>query len=79
MAKPRAGRVIKLTLVLSKEPKLKYSSILHKNMKHGRSDVKVQEKKDSLTIEITATDSTALRASINTILRGLQVIEATKQ
>ena len=78
MPRTKQGQKIRLTLALKKEPKLKYSSILNKSAKHGRSAVKIQDKKDTLLIEITASDSTALRASINAILRDLQVIEATK-
>jgi tRNA threonylcarbamoyladenosine modification (KEOPS) complex Pcc1 subunit len=78
MAKDSHTKKISLKIVLDKEPKLNYSKILGKNLGHSRSAIKITESKSALTIEITAKDATALRASANSILRDLQVIEATK-
>lgn len=69
---------ISLTLVLTKQGKLNYSKILGRSIKHDRSSITLKETKERLTISIKAKDTTALRASTNSILRDLQVIESTK-
>ena len=43
--------------------------------KTGRSKVKVSVKGKELVVEISATDSVALRAAVNTHLRHMKVIE----
>lgn len=69
---------INLVIVLGKAEKLNYSKILGKSIKHNRSAITVKETKEKLTITIKAKDATALRASANSILRDLQIIESTK-
>ena len=66
-----------LKLVLKKETNLNYSKILGASKSHKRSSTKLKESKGSLTIEISAMDLAALRASANSILRDMQVIEST--
>lgn len=78
MASAGSKEIIRLKLVLEREPGLRYSSILQKTKRYGRSSVKIQEKGTSLEIEITAKDIVALRASANSIIRDLQAISATK-
>ncbi len=46
--------------------------------RYKRSSVRIGEARDRLRIEISAQDVTALMASTNTVLRELQIIEATK-
>jgi tRNA threonylcarbamoyladenosine modification (KEOPS) complex Pcc1 subunit len=77
MAKAATTKSFQIKLLVAKEPKLKYTAILNQNNKHSRSFIKIKESANQLTIEINADDSTALRASINSVLRDLQVIEAT--
>jgi tRNA threonylcarbamoyladenosine modification (KEOPS) complex Pcc1 subunit len=69
---------LQLKLILKKEQKLNYTRILTKSLRHKRSNISIKETKDKLIIKIKAEDATALRASINTLIRDLQVIEATK-
>jgi tRNA threonylcarbamoyladenosine modification (KEOPS) complex Pcc1 subunit len=70
---------ITLTLILNKTEKLNYSRILGKRgVKHDRSRTTLKETSNNLTITIKATDATALRASANSVLRDLQIIESTK-
>lgn len=78
MAIASQANKISLKIILAKEPKINYARMLGKNAKHDRSAVKIKEGSKELVIEITAKDATALRASANSILRDLQVIEATK-
>jgi len=66
-----------LKLIIEKKPSLNYSKILGAAKKHTRSDTKLKELKGTLIIEISATDLAALRASANSILRDIQVIEST--
>lgn len=40
-----------------------------------RSSITITEEKDKLVLRVSATDATALRASVNTILKLLQVYE----
>lgn len=68
-----------LTIVISKEENLNYSRILNRKMRYPRSDLAIKETKDTLKITITAKDATALRASSNSVLRDLQVIEAASK
>jgi tRNA threonylcarbamoyladenosine modification (KEOPS) complex Pcc1 subunit len=69
---------LKLKLILVKEPNINYSRIFKKQIQHQRSTVTVSQTKRHLVIEIKARDATALRASANSLIRNLQVIEATK-
>ena len=66
-----------LKLVIGKSDSTNYSKILGKKSTHRRSTISIKEDRDALTIEITATDTTALRASVNSILRNIQVADAT--
>jgi len=78
MAIARQAKGLSLKIFIDKEPKLHYARILGKNIGHSRSTVKIKEEGSKLIIEITAKDTTALRATTNSILRDLQVIDATK-
>ncbi|MGD0728513.1 MAG: KEOPS complex subunit Pcc1 [Candidatus Micrarchaeaceae archaeon] len=75
---PKQGEKFQLKLIINKEKALEYSKILSIKTEHKRSNIKLKEIKGTLFIEISAKDATALRASANSILRDLQVIEATK-
>jgi len=66
-----------LTLILNKESGLNYKSLLNTETRHERSKITINEKGKNIIVEITASDATALRASANSILRNLQVIEST--
>jgi tRNA threonylcarbamoyladenosine modification (KEOPS) complex Pcc1 subunit len=67
-----------LKLVVEKEPHLKYTKILSASKKRDRSTTTIKETKTTLVVEITSKDSIAMRATINSILRDLQVIKSTK-
>lgn len=71
------GALAELTLTITKDPKLSYLRILGKMRSGGRSSTKVKENKGLLTIKITASDITALRAATNSIIRELQVVEGS--
>lgn len=78
MVKDQTGKAY-LRLILKKETDLNYSKILGLGKAHKRSSTHLKELKDKLIIEIVAADLAALRASTNSILRDIQVIEATKR
>ncbi|MDE1870685.1 MAG: CTAG/PCC1 family protein [Candidatus Micrarchaeota archaeon] len=69
---------LKLDLVIRKTDEVNYSKILGDNKRHRRSAISIRENGKMLIIEIKASDLTALRASANSILRNLQVINATR-
>ena len=68
------------TIVYKKDPALNYSRILAScsAKAYKRSVITINENGAELRFEVKATDVTALMASTNSILRRLQVIEATK-
>lgn len=68
-----------MKLEIKKDPQTRYLKILNKTTTRGRSLLKIKERGGLLTIEITANDATALRASANSILRDIQVIGATNR
>ncbi len=73
----KATNRIRLKLTIKKGTPLNYSRILGASKIHKRSSTKLKESEENLIIEISATDIAALRASSNSILRDIQVIEAT--
>lgn len=79
MPKAEKSENLQIRITINKPPKSKsYSKILGKSKGHGRSRVEIKESKKILDILITAKDTTALRAQANSVLRDLQVIEATQ-
>ncbi len=62
---------------LAKRHQTNYQKILGREKKIGRSEVKVEEKTKNLKIYITATDNSALRASINAVMRDINSIESS--
>ena len=62
-------------LKIPKHGGLKYRKIIGKISMYSRSRTYVKENKKILEIRITARDVTALRASANSVIRDLQVIE----
>ncbi len=54
-----------------------YITILGNQREQKRSGVSIAEREGSLEISITAKDITALRASMNSIMRDIQAVEGT--
>ena len=75
--KARNAANFKLKLLIKKDPKINYLKIISQSRKKERSTTNIKEQGGKLIIEIGAKDATSLRASANSILRDLQVIEAT--
>ncbi len=69
------------TLALPKRKESDYSKMFERKYRYKRSVVLVKgAKRDGmLFIEVRAMDPTALRASINSLLRDIQVIEAVEK
>lgn len=63
------------TISVSKLRGLKYSSILGIKEKYKRSTINTKEDKNSITFLISADDAVALRASMNAIMRNIEIIE----
>lgn len=65
--------------ILKNKDLLNYTAILEKYKKYKRSSVKLNENKENIIILIEANDINALRASINGILREIQIIQKIKK
>ncbi|MCL4383790.1 MAG: hypothetical protein M1168_02465 [Candidatus Marsarchaeota archaeon] len=52
-----------------------YLQILDKTKKYKRSSIKINENKEYITILINAVDVSALRGSVNAILKEIQIIK----
>ncbi len=62
-------------IMIPKKAGLNYKSILGATKEHKRSGMTISETRDELKITIKTDDATAMRASINAIMRDIQVIE----
>jgi tRNA threonylcarbamoyladenosine modification (KEOPS) complex Pcc1 subunit len=62
-------------IVIPKKMGLSYKGILGNMKEHKRSGTAIKETANKLTITIKTNDATAMRASINAIMRDIQVIE----
>ena len=58
---------------------INYTKIMGKSAKYKRGTVSTSDKAGVLTVRIEASDSTALRASLNTVMRELHVIESVSR
>jgi len=63
------------TIVIPKKKGLNYRSIIGATRQYKRSGISILETKSELKITIKTTDATAMRASVNAIMRDIQVIE----
>jgi tRNA threonylcarbamoyladenosine modification (KEOPS) complex Pcc1 subunit len=70
-----AGTLYSANIRIPKRNGLKYTKIIGKISTYKRSGIEIKEGKKALDISITADDITALRASMNSIMRDLQVVE----
>lgn len=66
------------TILVPKRLNLNYVRLLGKTKTYSRGSVRTSETAKQLRVFISASDPTALRASINMVLRDLQVIEAVR-
>lgn len=62
-------------ITLAKAQKLEYTKIMGKLRAYKRSSIAIREGPGSFSITIKAEDATALRASVNAMMRQIQVIE----
>lgn len=67
--------VYEAKIIISKISKISYKKVLGDIREHKRSGLNIKETPSTLEISIKTTDITALRASINGIMRDIQVIE----
>ncbi len=65
----------KATIIIQKRAKMSYKKILGEIKEHKRSGINISETDSELKITIETKDITALRASLNAIIRDVQVIE----
>ncbi len=64
--------------ILRNKDLFNYTAVLDKYQKYKRSLVKINENKKHIIILIEAEDIIALRASINSVLREIQIIQKIK-
>ena len=55
-----------------------YRIIKNEAGKKDRSEIDIKKEKDKITFNISANDSTALKSSINTVLKILTIYEKTE-
>jgi tRNA threonylcarbamoyladenosine modification (KEOPS) complex Pcc1 subunit len=68
-------RVYEAEIVVSKAPRVSYSSIMGRIKSYKRSTVEIKETAGTFAAKVRAADATALRASVNALMRDIQVIE----
>jgi tRNA threonylcarbamoyladenosine modification (KEOPS) complex Pcc1 subunit len=66
------------TIVIPKKLKIPYLKALGSMKEHKRSGISIKETDQELRITIQTEDITALRASVNAVIRDISVIEAAK-
>jgi tRNA threonylcarbamoyladenosine modification (KEOPS) complex Pcc1 subunit len=57
-------------------PSIRYTELITKNRAYKRSSIRSTENKNRVHFSISATDATALKATINSVLGELSVIES---
>lgn len=57
------------------DPSLDYKSLLGASRAYKRSSMSVRESAREITFTIEASDATALRASVNSVLRDIKIVE----
>jgi tRNA threonylcarbamoyladenosine modification (KEOPS) complex Pcc1 subunit len=62
-------------LTIKKSANINYEKILGNSKEHKRSSMAVKETRTELKITIKTRDTTALRASVNAVMRDIQVVE----
>ncbi len=63
-------------LVEKSNPNLRYLELVTKSRAYKRSSVKFRETKNSIRFSISAADATALKATLNSIMGELSVVES---
>ncbi len=62
---------------MHKMPGLDYSGIMKLEERYKRSTISAKEGKDKVEFLIKADDAVALRASMNAVMRSVEIIEKT--
>lgn len=57
-------------------PSLNYKGLLASGRPYKRSSIDIRESDSGITFTVRASDITALRASVNSVLRDIKVVEA---
>ncbi len=67
----------KATITIAKRLPIEYKGVIGGYKAYRRSSISTKEDKASISISIAADDATALRASLNSIMRDIRIIEST--
>ncbi len=74
--KPASASAYHAKIRIPKMPAVRYAAVVGKAKLYKRSSVSMKEYQGALLVEIRAGDATALRASVNALMRDIQVIES---
>ncbi|MCL5262488.1 MAG: hypothetical protein M1390_01460 [Candidatus Marsarchaeota archaeon] len=64
-------------ITIAKRLPIKYSKMVGSYKAYRRSSISTKESTHSISISIAANDVTALRASLNSVMRDIHIIEST--
>ncbi len=79
MRQGSSSRCYSAVIVVRGRHRRHYKRLLGAAMERRRSSVSVKAGPSAISIEVSASDPTALRASLTTVLRELQVIDAMER
>ena len=66
-------------ITLHKSAKINYTKLIGNLRMYKRSVIEIGETPEAFSVKINAADPTALKASFNSILRDIQVIESVRK
>ncbi len=81
MANPMVHSAEAFTAVISlkKGGRVSYTRLIGRISEYKRSSISMRETPSEFTVRIEAKDATALKASLNAILKDIQVIESVRR
>jgi tRNA threonylcarbamoyladenosine modification (KEOPS) complex Pcc1 subunit len=74
-----AKNPFKAEIKIIKKEHIKYKNILNSSRKYKRSHITISEDLSTLKIYIEPKDATAMRASLSSTMRDIQVIESVTE
>lgn len=77
--KAGGGRSFTATITITKKASASYKMALGEIKAHERSTISIKETPSVLRIDVAARDPAALRATINSVLKDLQVADSVSR
>lgn len=75
----QARRRISAVVMIPRIKGLSYNGLIRQTERYKRSSISISNAGTAIKVRISADDVTALRASVNAILRDVQVIESVSR